>query len=101
MSTRIMFHKAARDAKALAQIPPCTPEECWSTETTWAVKVPKRKTAVRVFASREEAEEFAADTKDSFLEYRPGYRRRCADYCDGSEFCPAWARYKQENQGSY
>jgi len=105
MSARVMFHREARDAKELAEVPPCTPEECWATETTWAIKKKGATRAINggVFPTQEAAEEKLKEVGASshVVEYRPGFRRRCADYCDGSEFCPHWARIKQENAGSF
>jgi hypothetical protein len=69
-------------------IPPCSPEERWDKPTKYAVKKEGRKTAVRVFDSRDEAEKMTADLgKGHYLEARLGESTRCMDYCSCAAFC--------------
>lgn len=69
------------------QIEPCSAEERWEKPTTYAVMKEGRKTAVRVFDTKEEADKLAStDTKLSVVE-RKGQSVRCKDYCLCSKFC--------------
>ncbi len=73
------------------EIEPCTPEERWSTATKYAVMKEGRKTAVKVCATQEEAEDFIEDLekdKDKHsIEVRPGVDKKCEDYCPCYKFC--------------
>lgn len=71
----------------------CTPEERWADPERFAV-YSKTKTgtwksrADRVFDTLEEAELYC--TQEMKIERRPGCDRRCAEYCNVSEFCNYW-----------
>lgn len=69
--------------------PPCTSEERWDQETTYAVMKPGRKSALRVLKSQEEAEQWIAGSAEKKLSIvkRPGASVRCADYCTVAPFC--------------
>ena len=73
------------------EIEPCTPEERWSTPTKYAVMKEGRKTAVKVCATEEEAQNFIDDLekdKDKHsIEVRPGIDKKCEDYCPCAAFC--------------
>jgi len=83
------------------EIPECTPEERWATSPKWAVMKEGRKTAVKVCATQEEAEDFIEDLekdKDKHsIEVRPGVDKKCEDYCPCYKFC---SYYKQTHQES-
>ena len=69
------------------KIEPCSAEERWEKPTTYAVMKEGRKTAVRVFDTKDEADKLAStDTKLSVVE-RKGQSVRCKDYCLCSKFC--------------
>jgi hypothetical protein len=83
------------------QVPPpeCTPEEKWERPTKYALMKTGRKSAVKLFDSRLEAD-MALDmtTKDRhshYIEERPGVCMRCESYCNVSKFCPY---YKKEGE---
>ena len=67
LEERVRLHR-------LADVPPCTPEERWDKETTWAVMKPGRKSAVRVLKSMDDARSFLAGSDDKKLSIveRPG-----------------------------
>ncbi|MCC7279075.1 MAG: PD-(D/E)XK nuclease family protein [Chromatiaceae bacterium] len=69
------------------QLPLCDDTERWARPTAYAVRTPTRKTAVRVFATRAEAEELAQRTLNAFVEVRPGQSVRCERYCAVAGFC--------------
>lgn len=86
--SRLHLHKEAKFADAMEEpLPPCSAEERWFSETTYAVKKEGRKTAVRVFKTIEEAQELAVKEK-GYVETRTGEPRRCTgNFCGVAEFC--------------
>jgi len=69
-------------------IPPCTDEERWATETKYAVMKQGRKTAVKLFDNVVEANQRAAELgAGHYVETRPGVSKKCADYCVCRDFC--------------
>lgn len=68
--------------------PPCTDEERWATDPTYAVMKKGRKSAIKLFTERELAEKHAAGIKDHYVEFRPQSFRRCESYCSVSHVCP-------------
>lgn len=87
MISRVRLHQAAE----AGNIPPCTPSERWERPTTYAVKKPGRKSAIRVFEDMERAQALAGQTPNGYVEIRRGESIRCADYCAVRDFCPQWA----------
>lgn len=70
------------------EIVPCSSEERWETLTKWAVMKEGRKTAIRVFENREDAELLLKSLNGGhFLEERKGESKKCIDYCPCCEFC--------------
>ena len=89
---RIKLHK---EAMGLADddLPICSPEERWATETTWAIYKNANKTATRVLKNKEEAEKLieamAKGKKDEYrIEERKGEDKRCLQYCPVVSWCP-------------
>lgn len=70
--------------------PLCTPEERWAKPTTHAVMKEGRKSAVRVLASADEAEQWVSEKAPkgviSIME-RPGSQTRCEHYCSVAHIC--------------
>lgn len=70
------------------EIVPCSSEERWETLTKWAVMKEGRKSAIRVFENREDAELLLKSLNGGhFLEERKGESKKCLDYCPCCEFC--------------
>lgn len=70
------------------EIAPCSEEERWATPAKYAVMKNGRKTAVKLFESREEAEVLVANLGDGhYIEERKGESKKCAGYCPCAEFC--------------
>jgi hypothetical protein len=68
---------------------PCNDNERWKTENVYAVMKDGRKTAVKLHASQEAADNHAgALGKGHNVILRPGEFRRCADYCNVVHACP-------------
>lgn len=83
--------------EAHRNVEPCTPEERWRRETTYAVKAKGVKTAKRVLPSNDEAKLWieASGKKDLYIEERVGEDSRCLSYCNVAPWCPH-NRYKEE-----
>lgn len=76
--------------------PACTDEERWMQPSVFALKKNGRKTAVKLYESRDEAEAAAAaNGKDHFVEHRPGEFRRCTSYCNVAHGCPVFQQSQQ------
>ena len=70
------------------EIPVCTPEERWTTETVYAVMKTGRKTSVKNFKDKESAEAYMATLPAGhYIETRPGEDRHCQRYCPCAQFC--------------
>ena len=85
---RLEMHRNAKMAHDFGEeLQPCTDEERWAKETTYAVKREGRKTAIRVFKTIEEATELAEKEK-GYVETRKGEYTRCAgNFCYVAQWC--------------
>ena len=71
--------------------PPCTDAERWMTDPVFALKKAGRKTAIKLFDEKSDADKACeAGGKDHFVEHRKGEYRRCNDYCNVSHGCPVF-----------
>lgn len=100
MAERVELHRMAQDMPD-DQLPPCTPQERWAREDTWAVVKKGNKRATKVCSSLSEARQKVIElTRDKGAEYeiqhRPGLSVRCADYCEVAPFCNQWAAENKE-----
>jgi len=89
VKTRIKLHQDAEQSK---ELPMCTAKERWRKEDSYAVMKDNRKTAWRVFATREEAVQFLLsqkmiEGKGCSIVFRKGEDVRCQHYCRVNEFC--------------
>ena len=108
LRARVKLHQVAqRLAASRMDLIECTDEERWAKPTTYALKKEGRKSAIRVLASQQEAEEWAIGAKFARADYasdehdrhsvslergysieeRPGENTRCAMYCSALPFC--------------
>jgi len=81
------------------ELPSCLPEDMWEQPTKYAVMKEGRKTAVRVFESKEAAAEHTAHMSDEagnsiYIQERRGCRTRCERYCPVSKYCHQYKQYK-------
>ena len=85
---RLEMHRNAKVAFDFGEeLQPCTDEERWMSETTYATKREGRKTAIRVFKTLAEATELAEKEK-GYVETRKGEPKRCTgDFCGVSKWC--------------
>jgi hypothetical protein len=89
---RVLTHQ-----EAINDPPPCTAEEQWRKPEKWAVMKPRRKSAVRVFDTEEEASAYRAENvEEGYIEFRPGDAVRCSKYCSVAQFCD---QYKEMLNG--
>lgn len=100
INTRVASHK---DAEQLSdeELPPCSKEDMWESPTKYAVMKVGRKSAIRVYDSKEDAVQHITDIQtkanDVSLQERQGERRKCARYCSVNTFCSQWLRYINDN----
>ena len=94
---RLNAHKVGQMAHDFGdELPACTDQERWMSETTFAVKREGRKTAIRVLTDADEAKEMAVK-ENGYVEVRLGEPRRCAgDYCGVSKWCNQYQGEKHE-----
>lgn len=93
---RVQKHQAAQECLD-KNLPPCTPEERWSTPGVYAVMKAGRKNAVRLFDSAAEANALVLTNGAGYSTvYRPGENIRCASYCKAAPFCPQLKREQPE-----
>jgi hypothetical protein len=68
---------------------PCTDEERWKQDDSWAVKKKNNKRALKVHWDEQSANDHLDELGDGYIiEFRPGEYKRCESYCDVARFCP-------------
>lgn len=71
----------------------CSKDERWATDDTFAVMKEGRKTAVRVFEKKEDAETMLNSLDDKhWMQERKGESKKCIDYCNCKNFCPFYKK---------
>lgn len=100
---RITLHQQCVDLSD-DDLPECTAEERWDKPEKWALMKSGRKSAIKLFDSIIDYEDYCLDShlgeryysnnkmtiilnKDYRIEYRAGERVRCKSYCDVKQFC--------------
>ena len=87
------------------QLPPCTPEERWERPTYWRLMKKGRKTALKRFATGEEAKEACLEKQELdprntyYIEEVPGEPMRCKLYCPVLPFCNVGKTLVGESDG--
>lgn len=68
----------------------CSEKERWKTKDVYAVKNPKRKTAVKLHYNEVDAYKHVLKLggKPYYVEHREGEDKRCEEYCIVNMFCP-------------
>ena len=78
------------------ELPPCSDDDRWYSGDVWAVMKKGRKSAVKLFDNKEDADELADEKgKGHYVEFRPGTARRCEEYCPVKNFCNQYKKYKE------
>lgn len=97
---RVLLHQAAK--KAVDNGEPlvyCTDEERWVRNETWALMKEGRKSAVKLYDNKEDAE--AASGGGHYVEHRRGDAVRCSgNYCLVSQFCKQWQLSQGAGEGA-
>ena len=85
---RLHQHQLSKMQAELGEdLPRCSNEERWMSETVFAVRREGRKTAIRLFKSIEEANELAIKEK-GYVETRLGEPKRCTgNFCGVAAYC--------------
>jgi len=74
-------------------LPECTDQDRWMSETVYAVRKEGRKTAIRVFKDKTEADQLAQE-KQGYVEVRKGEPKRCTgNWCGVNEWCDQHRAY--------
>ena len=96
---RLEMHRNAKLAQDFGEeLQPCSDEERWMSETTYAVKRDGRKTAIRVFKSIDEANELAVKEK-GYVETKEGTPRRCVgNFCGVSQWCKQYQAHIEHSK---
>lgn len=98
---RVLLHQAAQ--KAVDNGEPlvyCTDEERWVRGETWALMKEGRKSAVKLYDNKEEADGAAAGNSGHYVEHRHGSPIRCAgNYCLVAGYCRQWQGYPVQGSG--
>lgn len=78
-------------------IEPCSREERWAENDVFAVMKEGRKTSLKNFDNKEDAEKMAEELGEKhYVEVRPGKDKKCLRYCSCCEFC----NYYREHYGT-
>ena len=93
LEERVRMHQQAE----AGDLPECTDEERWQSETKYALIKDGGKRAKKVAAS---LEEIGVVPDGHSIQVRKGESRRCAGYCEVAPFCDQWQRIKQEQESS-
>ena len=78
------------------ELPPCSEEERWHQKGKVAVMKEGRKTAIKLFDTKEEAEQNMKALGGTYLEERKGCDRRCSEYCNCNLFCPYFKKTMEQ-----
>jgi len=77
-------------------LPDCTPQEMWETQSTWAVKKTGGVRAKSVHQSEAEAQAALESLGKGYeIEHRPGERKRCANFCQVNQYCQQYLNYME------
>lgn len=79
------------------ELEPCTESERWAKAPKYAVMKEGRKSAIKLYDKKYEAQDAACDLNDAgkgkhYVEYRPGESTRCKKYCN----CQKWCKFYRE-----
>jgi hypothetical protein len=92
---RIHAHSDALFASETNEtLPPCTPAECWEKPAVYAVKKEGNVRAKSLHSTQEEADSAVEKLGKGYsVEFRPGERTRCANFCPVSQWCDQYKEY--------
>lgn len=93
LRNRIALHEAAKST-----LPECSAKDCWERPAKWAVMKDGAKRANKLHDLQKDAELHAAQAGKGYkVEFRPGERPRCLNYCVCADHCSQYADWKAAN----
>lgn len=94
---RIQLHSNALFATETSDdLPECTPSEMWEKPAFWAVRKIGNKRATAVLDTEDKALAKIEELGKGYeIEFRPGERTRCANFCQVRDFCNQWKEYNK------
>lgn len=75
----------------------CNEEERWASPTRYAVMKTGRKTAIKLFDTKEEAENNLSALGGTYVEERKGEDKKCDSYCNVCKWCPYYQKKTLSN----
>lgn len=92
---RIQLHSNALFAAETSEdLPECSPSEMWEKPAYWAVRKIGNKRATAVLDTEDKAQAKIEELGKGYeIEFRPGERTRCANFCQVRDFCSQWKDY--------
>jgi hypothetical protein len=92
---RIQLHSNALFAAETSDdLPECSPSEMWEKPAFWAVRKIGNKRATTVLDTEDKALAKIEELGKGYeVEFRPGERTRCANFCQVRDFCSQWKDY--------
>ena len=96
---RIQLHSNALFAAETSDdLPECSPSEMWEKPAFWAVRKIGNKRATAVLDTEDKALAKIEELGKGYeIEFRPGERTRCANFCQVRDFCSQWKEYNSGN----
>jgi hypothetical protein len=94
---RIQLHSNALFAAETSDdLPECSPSEMWEKPAFWAVRKVGNKRATTVLDTEDKALAKIEELGKGYeIEFRPGERTRCANFCQVRDFCGQWKEYNK------
>jgi hypothetical protein len=94
---RIQLHSNALFAAETSDdLPECSPSEMWEKPAFWAVRKIGNKRATTVLDTEDKALAKIEELGKGYeIEFRPGERTRCANFCQVRDFCSQWKEYNK------
>lgn len=95
IKARLHLHAEAHMCSSIGHVlPDCSPSEMWEKPSSWAVRKSKNVRATTVLYDEKEAnDKLESLGKEYVLDFRPGERTRCKNYCAVNSFCNQWLEY--------
>lgn len=96
LKERVRLHQEAEASAALGEdLPECSDEDMWATETTFAIKKQGGKRAIKITDNFLDAvDQVNASEGKLVLETRPGRRVRCSgNYCSVAQHCDQYQKH--------
>lgn len=78
------------------EIMPCSDKERWSDGWRYAVRMPGKPRAMRVFEDEAVAQVYSEAHPGSYVETREPVYRKCVDYCPVRQFCNFYHRLMRQ-----